>query len=310
MRGDGGRPRLSASRGRAHRAARADVLRGRRDADGGAADSRGRRGRDAHRAGRELGGRSGRVGCGPSGTGGRIRRASGPHGGVLEGRGREATAPQGRWAWTPVAVDGEDVGAARDRLRDEMQEVGAKFGGRRKRGRIRWPPPVRPAKRERGWLRDRLRQDAPPANPRRGAVASGPEAADGPANQPVRDAGGDVRLLRSRGDARPLGTRMGGDRPARNPSRRRAGSGSCVAGPSGSMAAPVRDPVAPQRPSSRQPDAGRRLRAALAALAGKLATGRAGSPRVGHGTQPERTRALSAEGGDCPDGRAPLTMVH
>ena len=66
-----------------------------------------------------------------------------------------------------------------------------------------------------------------------------------------------VRLLRSRGDAGPLGGRMGGECPARNPSRRRAESGSCVAGPSGSMAAPVRDPAAPQRPSPRQPDAGR-----------------------------------------------------
>lgn len=36
------------------------------------------------------------------------------------------------WTWTPVAVEGEDVVAARDRLRDEMQEaevkVAAKFG--------------------------------------------------------------------------------------------------------------------------------------------------------------------------------------
>ena len=53
-----------------------------------------------------------------------------------------------------------------------------------------------------------------------------------------------------------------------------------------------------------------RLGEAPAALAVKLAAGRAGGPRVGHGTQPERARALSAEGGDCLDGRAPLTMVH
>ena len=37
------------------------------------------------------------------------------------------------WAWTPVAVEGEDVAAARNRLRDEMQaaeaEVAARVGG-------------------------------------------------------------------------------------------------------------------------------------------------------------------------------------
>lgn len=59
---------------------------------------------------------------------------------VLQGRmvvfsgGEVVELPRHRdgWAWTPVAVDGEDVGAARDRLRDEMQDaearVAAKFG--------------------------------------------------------------------------------------------------------------------------------------------------------------------------------------
>ncbi len=46
------------------------------------------------------------------------------------GEAVELPRHQGGWEWTPLAVEGEDVAAARDRLRDEMRAAEAKVAAR------------------------------------------------------------------------------------------------------------------------------------------------------------------------------------